>query len=333
MARLALAAAVSANLMSAVAGKKQRGGHCPGIAPFIDIGVAALCEGNFPREEDPPFRRWIVHFHGSECRRCREAALALREAAQRRDGVQYGAVDCHHAQNANLCKRQGAWKLPLIKSLARGERYSGPLEALRLHEWAVAATGAEIPLPPQGSGPTCPLFRLYDEPRVAKEFLRAHNVYRCVAGLEHLEWDSKLFTSAKRWAARAPLNLLQHSPEDLRRGPGGVVLGENIALGEEPMQPGQVVARWHAEIRNTQGGRVPSQARAAGVGHYTQLVWRSTRRVGCSLAQNRRAAVCHYFPPGNEKGRYITQVAPPWPGYAGLDGEVRCGGPVESICA
>ena len=32
-------------------------------------------------------------------------------------------------------------------------------------------------------------------------------------------------------------------------------LGENIAIGEEELWPGQVVARWHDEIRNTQGGR------------------------------------------------------------------------------
>lgn len=182
-----------------------------------------------------------------------------------------------------------------------------------------------------GNWPLCPAHELYDEPRVASAFLRAHNVYRCVAGLPLLEWDTGIFATAKRWAAKAPVDRLQHSPEEQRRGANGDILGENVAIGEL-LQPGIVVARWYSEIRSSAGGRGGTASIGrTGLGHYTQIVWRRTRRVGCAMAQQRRVAICHYDPAGNERGRQLTQVAQPLPGFAGIEGETRCGGPVEDL--
>lgn len=323
------------------AGKARRKNNCPGAAPYVADHVSAVCSGHFPtgdsRSPDAAdYSRWVVHFYGKDCRRCLEVAPAIAEAAQLATSqvgaaVLYGAVDCHHPQNHRLCKDKGAWKLPMLKALGCGSRYLGTYEASAIHEWAISATGAETPLPTRGSAfALCPAYELYDEPRIAREFLHAHNVYRCVSGLKLLEWDSKAFATARRWAQRAPIGRLEHSPEDQRKGPGGVTYGENVAIGDW-LEPGQVVARWYAEIRNTKGGQVPRPHHQAGLGHYTQIVWRKTERVACSLAQNRHVAVCHYFPPGNLRGRHLTQVAPPLPGYTGIAGEERCGGPVDQI--
>lgn len=50
-------------------------------------------------------------------------------------------------------------------------------------------------------------------------------------------------------------------------------------------------------------------------GHFTQLVWKATRSVGCGReACNGRGkvggwfVVCEYWPPGNVKGGYKSQV-------------------------
>eukprot|EP00971_Amphidinium_carterae_P027456 540823-Amphidinium_carterae.1 len=82
-----------------------------------------------------------------------------------------------------------------------------------------------------------------------------------------------------------------------------------------------------------------------GVGHYTQIVWKSTLRVGCSMAQDasasfqvqtpcakdRRVVVCHYDPGGNVRGKYFSQVVPPLATFADPDAEMRCGGPVSEL--
>lgn len=48
-------------------------------------------------------------------------------------------------------------------------------------------------------------------------------------------------------------------------------------------------------------------------GHFTQLVWRATRTVGCGLAiasNNKIFAVSNYSPPGNYKSEYKENVLP-----------------------
>ena len=198
------------------------------------------------------------------------------------------------------------WKLPVLMALP-GTRYSGPLESEALTQWIrdISDISRLEVLPPASEQMSlCPAFELYEEPRVAREFLAAHNIYRCTAGIAMLEWDLPLFHSARRYADRAPLDRLAHSDPRERKGKHGVY-GENVAIGEH-LWPGQVVARWHDEIRNTQDGVF--RPKRAGLGHYTQLVWRKTLRLGCSLGQNRRVAVCHYDPAGNEKGRHLSQV-------------------------
>jgi len=39
-------------------------------------------------------------------------------------------------------------------------------------------------------------------------------------------------------------------------------------------------------------------------GHYTQIVWRDTKQVGCGVARDNRREiwVCNYDPPGNWVG-------------------------------
>ena len=43
------------------------------------------------------------------------------------------------------------------------------------------------------------------------------------------------------------------------------------------------------------------------VGHYTQIIWRNTTRIGCGLASNaqRDVLVCRYSPPGNFIGQRV----------------------------
>ncbi|CAG2108951.1 unnamed protein product [Medioppia subpectinata] len=50
------------------------------------------------------------------------------------------------------------------------------------------------------------------------------------------------------------------------------------------------------------------------VGHFTQLVWTTSRQVGCARAINDKTrkwyVVCHYKEPGNEQGSFTKYVMP-----------------------
>ena len=55
-------------------------------------------------------------------------------------------------------------------------------------------------------------------------------------------------------------------------------------------------------------GRPYKRQRTTGnwedVGHYTQMIWRGTRRVGCALGEGAQYdyLVCRYYPAGNVYG-------------------------------
>jgi hypothetical protein len=88
--------------------------------------------------------------------------------------------------------------------------------------------------------------------------------------------------------------------------------GENLAAGgyaggDSGWGPANGVRDWIAEKKEFHGKPLGSDWHEAG--HYTQVVWRSTRRVGCGLATCRRGEwtwrllACNYDPPGNFMGQ------------------------------
>jgi len=68
-----------------------------------------------------------------------------------------------------------------------------------------------------------------------------------------------------------------------------------------------MVQLWIDEKRDFKPGIFPNNSRSGdieAVGHYTQLVWRATTKVGCALGHGRQFdfLVCRYANPGNVMG-------------------------------
>ncbi|HEY6878991.1 MAG TPA: CAP domain-containing protein, partial [Polyangiales bacterium] len=118
------------------------------------------------------------------------------------------------------------------------------------------------------------------------------------------------------------LDTLMHSAPESRHH-----WGENLAsygimggTGREPNgSPAEVVALWESELGCYTFGPFASGtnetcsadcAKYGGCGHYTQLVWRATRRFGCGSADcmqgdwRKTYWVCNYDPPGNLRGQF-----------------------------
>jgi hypothetical protein len=134
-----------------------------------------------------------------------------------------------------------------------------------------------------------------------------HNAERLRVGAPLLRWDEGLAAGAQRYANElAALGALRHSAKATRPGEG-----ENLWMGTAgAFSPGQMVGGWASERQLFRPGIFPnvsSNGNWAAVGHYTQMIWRTTEKVGCAVGRSPRidVLVCRYFPSGNVMGRAV----------------------------
>ncbi len=82
--------------------------------------------------------------------------------------------------------------------------------------------------------------------------------------------------------------------------------GQNIAYTGPPgrFKGGFIVESWAAEIKNFDYEKNACVNPALKCYHYTQVVWRVSKYVGCGATHDaqRDIWVCDYDPPGNEVG-------------------------------
>jgi hypothetical protein len=127
--------------------------------------------------------------------------------------------------------------------------------------------------------------------------LDAQNAVREKVGVRPLVWSDKLARIAQEWADRlVKEGTFRHRPDS----PWGQNLYE--ITGSEYL-PQQIVKGWAAEAKDFDY-RANRCKEDRMCGHYTQLVWRDTRQVGCAVARggNREVWVCEYSPKGNYIG-------------------------------
>ncbi len=137
--------------------------------------------------------------------------------------------------------------------------------------------------------------------------LGMHNDERQSLGLTPLAWDSDLAQDAARYARQmAETNRFQHSPRASRAVPSG----ENLWMGPRRLYGYDTMMGAFLDEKRLfrRGGKLPDislSGRWEDVGHYTQIIWRGTKKVGCALAegQNYDYLVCRYFPAGNAFGK------------------------------
>lgn len=134
----------------------------------------------------------------------------------------------------------------------------------------------------------------------------AHNRERSTSGTPPLMWDESLAKGAREWADHlARTDRFAHSPDE----PGAEAIGENIWGGTAARyQPEAMVSLWVAEKKFFKLGTFPENSTTGNVqdvSHYTQLMWRSSRKVGCGVSRGAREdiLVCRYASAGNIIGQ------------------------------
>ena len=132
---------------------------------------------------------------------------------------------------------------------------------------------------------------------------------RPAAPLPPLTWDAELAKGAQAWSDRCKFT---HS--------NATKLGENLyASAGKPAAPTAAVASWEGESSEYTYAAIGDPINDFDeIGHYTQLVWSSTTRLGCGVTHCTSNSpfpglpawdlvVCRYAPAGNVVGK------PPYP--------------------
>ncbi|XP_010548693.1 PREDICTED: pathogenesis-related protein 1-like [Tarenaya hassleriana] len=127
--------------------------------------------------------------------------------------------------------------------------------------------------------------------------IASHNKARAEVGVGPMTWNATLAAYAQDYAnQRAKDCAMQHSS-----GP----YGENLAAGYGRMSGPDATAYWLTEKDNYDYA-TNSCVGDDVCGHYTQIVWRDSVRLGCGSVQCEDGyvfVICSYDPPGNYVGQ------------------------------
>ncbi len=142
-----------------------------------------------------------------------------------------------------------------------------------------------------------------------QRLLEAHNRERLRLGIPPLKWSDKLARQSLEWAQQlTQIDGLEHSDTADYVDPVSGEEGENLWRGTKGYYtPEQMVNLWVDERKIFINGPFPRNSTTGqwrDVGHYTQLVWRTTTEVGCAIAssQEDEVLVCRYLEGGNVIG-------------------------------
>ncbi|RYP41959.1 hypothetical protein DL767_000590 [Monosporascus sp. MG133] len=155
-----------------------------------------------------------------------------------------------------------------------------------------------------------------------------HNLHRANHSSPEVEWDSEIAGYASNTAATC---FFAH---DMDQGNGNY--GQNIAMWATSSGAEELGAAGAIKMATTDmwyngefdkylpsyyGQETPDMSNFEAWGHLTQLVWKSSTKLGCAVQFCPRGSmssdmdawymVCNYSPPGNVGGAYATNVLPP----------------------
>lgn len=141
----------------------------------------------------------------------------------------------------------------------------------------------------------------------SERLLDLHNREREHIGQPKLVWDARLAQHAKAWADRLAVSGgFEHSPPTMRLNEG-----ENLWRGTAGAYTlEEMVGHFMSERQDFRPGVFPAVARSGNwheIGHYTQIIWPTTRAVGCAVTtrQGTDYLVCRFYPAGNVPGQNV----------------------------
>ncbi|CAL7938009.1 unnamed protein product [Xylocopa violacea] len=118
--------------------------------------------------------------------------------------------------------------------------------------------------------------------------------------MKTMVWDDDLANVAQRWANQCQFG------HDACRDDSRYYVGQNVAMtsttGTVATKPSDIALMWYNEVKQMDRNQVRKLTNINGVGHYTQLVWADSDRLGCGKVVYEKNnwktyyVVCNYGP-------------------------------------
>ncbi|XP_057534987.1 pathogenesis-related protein 1A-like [Amaranthus tricolor] len=132
----------------------------------------------------------------------------------------------------------------------------------------------------------------------AQDYVNAHNTARSAVGVGNIQWNETVAAYALQYANQRKADCaMQHSS-----GP----YGENLAAGSGSFMTGTYAVQMWVNEKVYYDYNTNTCAANKVCGHYTQVVWRDSVRVGCARVQCNNGwyfVTCNYDTPGNYIGQ------------------------------
>jgi len=147
-----------------------------------------------------------------------------------------------------------------------------------------------------------------------QDVLDAHNSVRDAVGVSSdLEWDETIAKDAQSYADELALSgAWEHDPKN-SNGYANGPYGENLYTSTEKVTLEFATGAWADEKQYYTYGEIGDASTCVSgemCGHYTQIIWKDTSKVGCAMSKYRTGdfknwylIVCKYKTPGNYAGQ------------------------------
>uniref|UniRef100_A0A0K0EKU4 SCP domain-containing protein n=1 Tax=Strongyloides stercoralis TaxID=6248 RepID=A0A0K0EKU4_STRER len=139
--------------------------------------------------------------------------------------------------------------------------------------------------------------------------LKETNRYRQAHGVPALTYDYNLEKASQEYAKYlGDYNLFEHDPKNRPNGWGENLAKMSASLGS------LATKKWYDEVSMYDFAK---NKYVPGTGHFTALVWKETKKVGCGIYMKREIlyVVCKYSPAGNMLNEFHKNVFKRLPQY------------------
>ena len=155
----------------------------------------------------------------------------------------------------------------------------------------------------------------WDFTKFYNDLVSLHNTLRTKHRVGKLTKLQAIATMAQKTATNcAKIKTLQHSQDKYNNQP----VGQNLYVKTNAPSANDVMQGWYYKEEPNYNYSTGKSKNGGVIGHFTQVVWKSTTQIGCAVAtgtylayQNSYYVCCNYFPAGNYIGQYVQNVRTP----------------------